>query len=117
MKYIDFFGDLIETSIDDSPILKFANKEVYIGGRHVTTTLHMETIDHYYLISLLTDYFGSDSIKCQYYTFGSVSDKYIFDVIPTSSPFYRSLSDSVHSGKGPSLMLEKIGGRMLTEEL
>lgn len=122
MKYIDFFGDLIETTIDDSPVLKFANKEIYIGGRHVTTSLHMEAVDHYYLISLLTDYFGSDAIKCQYYTFGSVSDKYIFDAIPIPPPVYSSLTDSlfvtdsVHSGRGPALWLEKIGERALTEE-
>ena len=122
MKYIDFFGDLIETTIDDCPVLKFINKEIYIGGHQITTSLHMETIEHYYLISLLTDYFGSDAIKCQYYTFGSVSDKYIFDVIPIPSPVYNSLTDSlvvtdsVHSGKGPALWLEKIGDRTLTEE-
>lgn len=123
MKYIDFFGDLIETTIDDKPVLKFINKEkIYIGGHQITTLLHMETIEHYYLISLLTDYFGSDAIKCQYYTFGSVSDKYIFDVIPIPPPIYSSLTDSlfvtdsVHSGRGPLLWLEKIGDRTLTEE-
>ena len=122
MKYIDFFGDLIETTIDERHVLKFINKEIYIGGHQITTSLHMETADHYYLISLLTDYFGSDAIKCQYYTFGSVSDKYIFDVIPIPSPIYSSLTDSlvvtdsVHSGRCPLLWLEKIGDRTLTEE-
>lgn len=122
MKYVDFFGDLIETTIDDSPVLKFDNKEIYIEGRLITTSLHMEAVDHYYLISLLTNYFGSDAIKCQYYTFGCVSDKYIFDVIPIPLPVYSLLtdslfvSDSVHSGKGPALWLEKIGDRTLTEE-
>ena len=122
MKYIDFFGDLIETTIDDNPVLKFINKEIYIGGRHITTSLDMKTIDHYYLISLLTDYFGSDAIRCQYYTFGSVSDKYIFDIIPIPPPIYSSLTDSifatdsVYSGNGPLLCLEKIGDRILTEE-
>lgn len=122
MKYIDFFGDLTVSTVNDRHVWKFANKEIYFGGKQMTSSLHMETIDHYYLISLLTDYFGSDEIPCQYFTFGSVSDKYIFDVIPIPSPIYTSLTDSlfvtdsVHSGKGPSLMLEKIDGRMLTEE-
>lgn len=122
MKYVDFFGELVQTTIDDKPVLKFINKEVYIGGKHMTTSLHMETIDHYYLISMLTDYFGSDSIECQYYTFGSVSDQYIFDVIPIPPPVFSSLtnslfvSDSVHGGKGPMLCLKKIGDRVLTEE-
>lgn len=125
MKYIDFFGDLIETTINDHPVWKFINKEIYIIGNQIITPLHMETIDHYYLISLLTDYsvtFASDdtNIPCQYYTFGSVSDKYIFDVIP--SPTYSSLSDSlvssdtVRDGRYLSIMIETIGDRELTEE-
>lgn len=39
MKYIDFFGDLIETSINDHPVWKFINKEIYIGGKQITTPL------------------------------------------------------------------------------
>ena len=61
MKYIDFFGDLIETTIDERHVLKFINKEIYIGGHQITTSLHMETADHYYLISVLTDFFGSNA--------------------------------------------------------
>lgn len=125
MKYNDFFGDLIETTINDHPVWKFINKEIYIIGNQIITPLHMEIIDHYYLISLLTDYsvtFASDdtNIPCQYYTFGSVSDKYIFDVIP--SPTYNSLSDSlvssntVRDGRYLSIMIETIGDRELTEE-
>ena len=69
MKYNDIFGDLIETTINDHPVWKFINKEIYIIGNQIITPLHMETIDNYYLISLLTDYsvtFASDdtNIPC-----------------------------------------------------
>lgn len=125
MKYIDFFGDLIETTINDHPVWKFINKEIYIAGNSVITPLHMKTIDHYYLISLLTDYsvtFASDdtNIPCQYYTFGSISDKYIFDVIPI--PTYSSLSDSIKYGNKAvrdgrlTAWIDTIGDRELTEE-
>ena len=121
MKYIDYFGELVETTIDDQPVLKFANKEIYISKRGVTSALHLSATDHYYLISLLTDYFGdTDEIKCQYYTFGAVTETTIFDTIPVPPPVFGIVTDSWFTSDGirsvcPRICIEKIGDRIITD--
>ena len=75
--YYSYFGDLHELTLRQEmreityiPALKFENKEIYIWGRYVTNKEHMNMKDHYFLISLLTDYFQnsdiSRTISCQY---------------------------------------------------
>ena len=81
----------------------------------------MQDINHYYLISLLTDYFGSDKIAAQYYTFGAVAENKVFD-ITLPSPKFESpsdnlfISDSIYEGKGPLVCIDSIGGKEVTDD-